>query len=278
MNIMYAFDSAMAIFSNIPPRISFAELDLQLPCDSIYFELSSYSDMLNHATFPKPRIKLIDAFRKLFVPTTELSAAIERDSLNCWDMMFLVHCLYTHVWRQTFWNPLLRSSPSTLHAPSNILEPLKTAIRNWKVIWDNIRKRLTRDQMRDMGFETSADSYWTLTKLIVHRFDPKSNANPHETSHSTSSLSYPSGTTVNLGGMRLTVKDGHTSALTGVPAGYASSCFSSATAAGITDFGPDYSASMGGQGGAFSPLDFMPLETDCDSQGVHLRKILRRAR
>jgi hypothetical protein len=190
-------------------------------------------------------------------------------------MMYLVHCLYTHIWRQTFSNPLLRSSPSTLNAPSNILDPLKTAIRNWKIIWDDIRKRLTRDQLADMGFETSADSYWTLTKLIVHRFDPKSNTSPHEDSHSaSSSMSHSAGTTINVGGMQIALKDEITSVPTGLAAGYASADLSSAP----TDFGPAYSTSMGGQGGGFSPLDFMPLETDCDNQGAHLRKILRRAR
>lgn len=73
-----------------------------------------------------------------------------------------------------------------------------------------------------MGFETSADSYWTLTKLIVDHFDSKSATN---------------------------APGGHDDGVVG--------------ASGWKDK----------QGN--SNLDFMPLEVDCDSQGAHLRKILK---
>ena len=111
---MLAFDTTMAIIKNVPPGISFSELDVQLPCNSPYFELASYSDMPGQATFPKPRIKLVDAFQKLFAPPSELAFVVEKDCLNYWDMLYLIHCLYTYFWRQTFANPLLRSSASTL--------------------------------------------------------------------------------------------------------------------------------------------------------------------
>ena len=267
---MLAFDTAMAIFNNVPPRISFSELDVQLPCDSMYFELSSYSEMLNRATFPKPKMKLIDAFQKLFVPTVDLPRTIEKDSLNCWDMLFLIHCLYTYVWRQTFANPLLRPTPSSMNVPSYILDPLKLAIVNWKVVWDEIRSNLTREQLRDMGFETSADSYWTLTKLIVHRFDPKSNTSPRECHSAASSMSYPSTTTVNLGGVQISVKD---EPMVG-PGGHASSD----TATGTAEYVPTQTTNTGGFGGGVPVVDFMPIDTDLDSQGAHLRKILRRGR
>ena len=260
---MFAFDTAMAIFNNVPPRLSFSELDAQLPCDPMYFELSSYSEMLSRATFPKPRIKLVDAFQKLFAPPLELPSMVEKDCLNCWDMLLLIHCLYTYAWRQTFANPLLRSSPSTLFAPSNILEPLKLAIQNWKTLWDDIRSRMTREQMQDMGFETSADSYWTLTKLIVHRFDTKSNSSPDGTQLTTMM--------VNVGGMQISVKDEHMSNnFTGPPV---AGRFGSLETTPSGDFIPASATNLG-----WSTLDFMPIDTDCDSQGAHLRKILRGAR
>ena len=261
-----AFDTAMAIFNNVPPRISFSELDVQLPCDSMYFELSSYSEMLSRATFPKPRIKLIDAFQRLFAPPSDLATMVEKDAFNCWDMLYLIHCLYTYVWRQTFANPLLRSSPSTVFAPSNILDPLKLAIQNWKTLWDEIRSKLTREQMKDMGFETSADSYWTLTKLIVHRFDSKPNSSPTSGGHSaSSSMSYPTTTTVNVGGMQISVKDEPM----GNTVGFGGSSDSTPSA----DFVPPQTTHLG-----WSTLDFMPIDTDCDSQGAHLRQILKRGR
>lgn len=300
---MHAFDTAMGIFQNVPPRISFSELDVQLPCDSIYFELSSHSEMISRATFPKPKMKLVDAFQKLFVAPSDLPSAVKEDAFNCWDMLLLIHCLYTYVWRQTVswpcsversvsvvlprrhmerpWctcthlltqlqvaNPLLRASPSALYAPSNILDPLKLAIQNWKTIWDEIRIKLTREQMCHMGFETSADSYWTLTKLIVHRFDAKSSSSPREAHSASSSVSYPSGatTTVNVGGMQIFVND----EVMAEPRNGVSDVASGST--------PGIATAMGGTKEEWSMLDFMPIDTDCDSQGAHLRKILKRAR
>ena len=257
---MLAFDTAMAIFNNVPPRISFSELDVQLPCDSPYFELASYSDMLGQATFPKPRIKLVDAFQKLFAPPSELVSVVEKDCLNCWDMLYLIHCLYTYVWRQTFANPLLRSSASTLFASSNVLDPLKLAIDNWKTLWDQVRTKLTREQMKKMGFETSADSYWTLTKLIVHRFDPKSTTSPADGQSTSSSVSQTT-TTVTLGGMEISVK------------GEAMGAFDTSESTPSGDFVPASTTNLG-----WSTCDFMPIDTDSDSQGAHLRRILKRAR
>lgn len=49
MNILLALDSAMGIFNNVPPRIHYVELDLQMPCHPEFFELSSYAEMLCHA-------------------------------------------------------------------------------------------------------------------------------------------------------------------------------------------------------------------------------------
>ena len=171
MNVMIAFDAAMAIFNNVPPRLTFAEIDLMLPCEQHFWEMSSYAELMSQQLFPRPRPKLMDMFQLLFLSTTEFYPEADKISWNCWDMLYLVHLLYCHVWRQTFSNPMLRKSPYTTPAPANILEPLKDAIRNWKSQWDDVRGKLSAEQLQGMGFETSADSYWTLTKLILQAFD-----------------------------------------------------------------------------------------------------------
>jgi len=175
--IMTALDAAMAIFNNVPPRITFSELDLHLPSDQVFWNMGSYTDLINQAIFPRPRMKMLDAFQLLFAPTPEFQVAAEKETWNCWDCMYLIHLLYSHVWRQTFSNPLLRKSPFTTAAPANILDPLKTAMRNWKSLWDDVRSQLTTEQIAGMGFEISSDSYWTLTKLIIQAFDT---GNPKE--------------------------------------------------------------------------------------------------
>lgn len=168
---MVAFDAAMAIFNNVPPRITFSEIDVALPCEQQYWEVGSYAELVSLQSLPQPRPMLMDMFQLLFAPTNDFRPVAEKINWNCWDMLYLVHLLYCHVWRQTFSNVLLRKSPYATPAPQNILEPLKTGIRNWKMLWDEIHSKLSQDQLRGMGFETSADSYWTLTKLILQAFD-----------------------------------------------------------------------------------------------------------
>src|ERR1700744_4708757 len=83
MNVILALDSAMGIFNNVPPRVNYCELDLQLPCHPDSFQLTSHAEMLQRSAFPRGRMKLIDAFQKLFVHPSELKAAYQHESLGC---------------------------------------------------------------------------------------------------------------------------------------------------------------------------------------------------
>lgn len=191
---MIAFDAAMAIFNNVPPRITFAELDVQLPCEQQFWEIGSYMELASQTSMPRPRMRLLDAFQLLFVPTEEFQPLAEKTDWNCWDLLYLIHLMYVHVWRQTFSNPLLRKSIFNTPAPPNILEPLKTAMRNWKTLWDDVRPKLTSEELRGMGFETSSDSYWTLTRLILQAFDVshvKTGANYAGSASGSASMSSP---------------------------------------------------------------------------------------
>merc|ERR1711939_89650 len=81
MNILLALDSAMGIFNNVPPRIHYVELDLQMPCHPEFFELSSYAEMLTRSSFPRTRMKLIDAFQRLFSSPRDLKSAFHNETL-----------------------------------------------------------------------------------------------------------------------------------------------------------------------------------------------------
>ncbi|KAI1625523.1 hypothetical protein EDD37DRAFT_607121 [Exophiala viscosa] len=239
MNIMLALDSAMGFFYNVAPRINYSELDLQLPCHPEYFELSSYAEMLTKSLFPRTRIKIIDAFQPLFYSPQSLAAAFQNETLCYWDMLLLVHVLYTHCWQHLFGNPLNRLSPTTLApGPAEILEPIKNCIDNWKTLWDEVRAR-PPSNVAESGFETTADSYWTLIKLIVQKFEIESA--PQTAGGNEAELraidSFLNG--MSNGG------DGAAPTCDGVP-----------------------------QVSIFRGLDFMPIEADCDVQGAHLRKIL----
>lgn len=119
MNVIVALDSAMGIFNNVPPRIHYCELDLQLPCHAEYFDLSGYAEMLQRSSFPRTRMKLIEAFRKLFVHPSELKAAYQNEILCCWDLLYLIHGMSGE-----FLAPVIRvlglrlltSTLSTIHA------------------------------------------------------------------------------------------------------------------------------------------------------------------
>ena len=88
---MLALDAAMGIFNNVPPRINYCELDLQLSCHSESFEVANYGEMLQRAALPRPRMKIIEAFQKLFVHPSELKTAYQHEVLCCWDMLSLIH-------------------------------------------------------------------------------------------------------------------------------------------------------------------------------------------
>jgi hypothetical protein len=101
MNVLLLLDSAFGIFDNVQPRIDLCELDLQLPCDSAYFEIANYQEMAITLLFPPRKMKLLDAYQKLFIePTGDsgCSDTTEKSPLNSWDLLVLIHrrcsCLF----------------------------------------------------------------------------------------------------------------------------------------------------------------------------------------
>lgn len=261
---MLALDSAYGIFNNIPSRIDPTGLDLQLPCEEKYFRLSSQQEMVMYSMFPKPKMKVLDAFQRLF--TTEIdpdltslvlvhaaasngyaprtsSDNMDAINLSCWDMMILVHgtqflvfqliivliltVLYTFVWQNLFANPFQRISPLALQPISPMFEPIKTALQNWKTIWDEIKASIPASELPMMGFETSADSYWTVTRMLVSKLESRTSV----------------------------------ASVNGDASPYASNDGSSERTNNSIHIARG--------------LDFMPLEVDTDKQCSHLKKIFR---
>jgi len=142
MNVLLLLDSAFGIFDNIQPRIDLSELDLQLPCDSIYFETASYQDMAITSLFPPRKMKLLDAYQKLFMePTGDsgYSDTIKKISLNSWDLLVLIHrmysCLFPIMSSTSSWPLCLSDSQFTnssllLCVATNLLQPASTHIIN----------------------------------------------------------------------------------------------------------------------------------------------------
>jgi hypothetical protein len=98
MNVMLLLDSAFGVFDNIQPRIDLCELELQLPCDPIYFKTANYQEMAINSRFPHQKMKVLDAYQKLFTAQSDSSGSIasaEKTSLNSWDLLILIHRTYS---------------------------------------------------------------------------------------------------------------------------------------------------------------------------------------
>ena len=91
MNIILSLDAAMGVFNNVPTRANYSELDLELPCHPQYFDFATYLDMTRAGLYPTPRMKLNEAFQKLFLASDQARTAFENENLCFWDMMYLIH-------------------------------------------------------------------------------------------------------------------------------------------------------------------------------------------
>ena len=98
---------------------------------------------------------------------------MNQDSMIATSNSYSAIVLYSFVWRQIFSNPLLRMSSTSISPSATVLDPLKLAISNWKAFWDEAKASISPKDLPQMGFETSADSYWTLARLLVHCFETK---------------------------------------------------------------------------------------------------------
>jgi hypothetical protein len=113
MNVLLLLDSAFGIFDNIQPRIDLCELDLQLPCDSIYFEIANYREMAIMSLFPPRKMKLLDAYQKLFMEPTGDSGCSDTSkkiSLNSWDLLVLIHRRYSCLFPIMFSNCVMATT------------------------------------------------------------------------------------------------------------------------------------------------------------------------
>lgn len=95
MNIMMMLDNAFVIFSNLPPRFEWTELDIQFPSEPEYFALSTYDEAYAQGRLPRPKMKVREAFEKLFLCSEEEPeslATLKGGVLNTLDLQILIHC------------------------------------------------------------------------------------------------------------------------------------------------------------------------------------------
>lgn len=172
-SIMMMLDNAFAIFNNLTPRLQWAEIDLPFPSNEQYFKAAKYDDLGGLSKFPLPKIKIKDAFLLLYSPTKTAEEdpwPLSNRNLTVQDMQMLIHILYVHIWNSTFCNPLAQI-PST-SIPS-LLAPYKLAMRNWKVVWDEIKSATNPEEWNSLGFERTAETYYTAVQSILDIFESR---------------------------------------------------------------------------------------------------------
>ncbi|KAF7878834.1 hypothetical protein EAF04_000037 [Stromatinia cepivora] len=172
-SIMMMLDNAFAIFNNLTPRLQWAEIDLPFPSNEQYFKAAKYEDLGIHSGFPLPKIKMKDAFLLLYSPmetAEENLMPLCNCNLTAQDMQMLIHILYVHIWNSTFCNPLVQLPTTSI---SSLLAPFKLAMRNWKVVWDEIKSAADPDEWNTLGFERTAETYYTAVKSILRIFESR---------------------------------------------------------------------------------------------------------
>ncbi|KUJ20601.1 uncharacterized protein LY89DRAFT_578525 [Mollisia scopiformis] len=166
-------DHAFGIFNNVPPRFQWAEIDLPFPSDDHFFKTTNFEDMVAKSIQPKRSMKIKDAFLNLFTPPMSMEqdlSSLRQRALTALDMQMLIHFLYTHVWTSTFSNPMACLPSTDIH---HLTAPFKTALHNWKLIWDEIKSSSLETEWNKLGFQRTAEAYFDAVNSILAVFEKR---------------------------------------------------------------------------------------------------------
>ena len=92
--------------------------------------------------------------------------------------MALLTCLpdlYTHIWKSTFSNPTVLIIIKSIQ---ELLEPFKIALRNWRMIWDEIKASFSEAQWKNLGFQRTGETYFDAVASILEVFEKRGGVFP----------------------------------------------------------------------------------------------------
>ncbi|KAI9650259.1 hypothetical protein NHQ30_000272 [Ciborinia camelliae] len=172
VNAMMKLDHVHAIFNNLPTRFQWAEIDLPFPSNDEYFKAAKHEDLRSHSGFPIAKMKIKDSFLLLYSPmeTAEQDLMPLCNNLTAFDMHMLIYILYVQIWNSTFSNPLAQLPTTSI---SSLVAPFKLAMRNWKLVWDEIKSAASADAWNTLGFERTAETYYTAVRSILRIFESR---------------------------------------------------------------------------------------------------------
>ncbi|KAL2067215.1 hypothetical protein VTL71DRAFT_1639 [Oculimacula yallundae] len=165
--IVVMLDHAFGIFNNVPPRFQWAEIDLPFASDDRFFQISNFDEMVAKTAVPRLGMKIKDAFLILFAQDDELEI-LRRGNVTALDMQMLIHFLYTHVWAATFSNPLASLPITNIQM---LVAPFHLAMRNWRLLWDEIKANAVEEEWNKLGFQRTAESYYDAVRSILDVFE-----------------------------------------------------------------------------------------------------------
>ncbi|CZS90558.1 related to transcription factor Pig1p [Rhynchosporium graminicola] len=161
-------DHAFGIFNNVSPHFQWAEIDLPFPSDDRSFQISNFDEMVANSAIPRLGMKIKDAFLILFSQEDDDLGVLRRGNLTALDLQMLIHFLYTHVWASTFSNPLAALPITNIQA---LTAPFYLAMRNWMVLWEEIKANAGEEEWNKLGFQRTAESYYDAVRSILDVFE-----------------------------------------------------------------------------------------------------------
>ncbi|KUJ14468.1 uncharacterized protein LY89DRAFT_736502 [Mollisia scopiformis] len=182
INTITLLDCAFLFFANFPMRISFSEMNFELPCEE---QLWASSHPFAEKNFTANRnVTLFEAFQSLFGQIKPEHAPVQATkgnpfALNPMDMFTLIHLIYVNAHTQITQYPssFPRSpSDSGTSTPANHPEPLpdsnitmiKGALSRWRSLWINIRACITSNSWDKIGFFRNGFNYWLVIQLLIN--------------------------------------------------------------------------------------------------------------
>ncbi|KAG9228019.1 hypothetical protein BJ875DRAFT_478678 [Amylocarpus encephaloides] len=178
VNLAVMLDHAFGIFNNVSPRFQWAEIDLPFISDDRYFNLVSYADLEAQSLYPQQKMKVKDAYLILFSSSHSADQdlnVLRTANLTVLDLQMLIHYIYTHVWKSTFSNPL---ATTLIQSTVEILAPFKNAMRNWRILWDDVRRSFPESEWAKVGFQRTAETYFDAVGSLMSTFEKRSGKFP----------------------------------------------------------------------------------------------------
>ena len=74
------------------------------------------------------------------------------------------------MWASTFSNPLALLPFTNIRA---LVQPFKTALQNWRTVWDGIKAAADEKEWNKLGFQRTAETYYDAVLAIVQVFEKK---------------------------------------------------------------------------------------------------------